>query len=155
LPGRGAATDRLGMQQRGRKKLADAVVIEGMFGKRAEPPPELPPRQVEIWLETVSTEPVEHFSSAATKAMLADYCAHRESVENIESVIRLFQPDWLKSAEGVKRYSELIKIRDSETRAASTLATKLRLTNQSRYTPKTAATAARNTEKGFRPWDEL
>jgi hypothetical protein len=142
------------MHQRGRKKIADAVVIEGMFGVRAEPPADMPLRQAEIWRETVSTEPVDFFSSAATKALLSDYCGHRESTETIDAVIRKFKAEWLVSAEGIKRYGELLRLRDSEARAAASLATKLRLTNQSRYERKTAATAAHNAEKGFRPWDE-
>jgi hypothetical protein len=148
------AIDRWGMQQRGRKKIADAVVIEGMFGVRAEPPADMPPRQAEIWRETVSTEPVDFFTSAATKAILSDYCGHRESIENIDAIIRKFKAEWLVNADGIKRYRELLRLRDSETRVAVYLATTLRLTNQSRFQPKHAATAARNAEKGFRPWDE-
>jgi hypothetical protein len=142
------------MQQRGRKKIADAVVIEGMFGVRSEPPADMPSRQAEIWRETVSTEPVDYFTSAATKALLSDYCGHRESIESVDAVIRKFKAEWLADAEGIRRYRELLRIRDAETRAAVNLATKLRLTNQSRYQPKAAATAARDAGKGFRPWDE-
>jgi hypothetical protein len=39
---------------------------------------------------------------------------------------------------------DLLKMRDMETRAATMLATKLRLTNQARYTPMAAASANNN-----------
>jgi hypothetical protein len=34
------------------------------------------------------------------------------------------------------------------------MATKLRLTNQSRYTPKAASTAAGRVKGGVKPWEE-
>ena len=63
------------------------------------------------------------------------------------------QAEWLKNSEGARRYHSLLKMRDLEIRAAVSLATKLRLTNHSRYDAKTAATASKNAAKGFKPWD--
>ena len=68
-------------------------------------------------------------------------------------IIDTFQPEWLKTGDGVRRYGELLKIRDAECRAAATKATKLRLTNQARYTPQAAATASRNALKTTKPWE--
>jgi len=110
-------------------------------------------RQAEIWRETVSSEPADWFGTAALRSMLSDYCCHREAVENVTQVLNQFKPDWLKNAEGAKRYKELLKMREAETRAAASLAGKLRLTNQSRYTPQAAGTAARNAAKGLKPWE--
>jgi hypothetical protein len=142
------------MGARGRKSSeADAVVIVGSFGTRPEPPEELTDRQSEIWRETVSSEPPDFFNTAALRALLMDYCRHRESAENVSSIINSFQAEWLKSQDGAKRYQALLRMRDMETRAAAQIATKLRLTNQSRYTPQAAATAAKNTGRGQRPWE--
>jgi hypothetical protein len=44
-------------------------------------------------------------------------------------------------------------LRDKESRRAAILATKLRLTMQSRYTPKASATAAARAT-GLRPWEK-
>ena len=44
-------------------------------------------------------------------------------------------------------------MRDLETKAAADKATKLRLTNQSRYTPQGAANTSKHGVKGFVPWD--
>jgi hypothetical protein len=146
------------MIKRGRKSAEEiaiaANVIAGGFGKRPEPPVELTEKQIEIWKLVVSSEPQDYFNSEALRGLLADYCRHRESANMVSLVIESFKGEWLKSNEGAKRYKALLQMRDIETRAAAGLATKLRLTNQSRYTPEKAATAARNAAVGPMPWDE-
>jgi hypothetical protein len=50
---------------------------------------------------------------------------------------------------------DLIKIsrtRDCETKALGDKATKLRLTNQARYTPQAAGTAAKKAGSELKPW---
>jgi hypothetical protein len=142
------------MRQRGYKSAAaNAVVISGAFGKRPEPPDDLTPRQAEIWRETAASEPVDFFNTSALRSLLADYCRHREAAENVSSIINQFRPEWLKNGEAVKRYQSLLRIRESETRAATAMARALRLTNQSRYTPGAARTAAANAGKGLKPWE--
>jgi hypothetical protein len=142
------------MAKPGRRSSADAaVVITGAFGKRPDPPSELTERQAQIWRETVASEPADFFSTAALRSLLADYCRHRQSAQDVSEIINVFQPDWLKNAEGAKRYHGLLKMRDLETRAAAGIATKLRMTNQSRYTPQAAGTANRNAVKGAKPWE--
>ena len=141
--------------KRGRKSAAErAVVIAGNFGRRPEPPEDLTEDQAEIWRELVSSEAPDYFNTAALRGMLADYCRHRASGRIISDIIDSFQPEWLKAAEGAKRYQGLLRMRETETRAAASLATKLRMTNQSRYTPHAAATASRNAARGLKPWEE-
>lgn len=144
------------MGSRGRKSVAEQTikVIDGGFGnKKAEPPDELSPDERTIWRETVNSEPNDWFDSAAKRALLKDYCRHRGEAERISGIIYSFQAEWLKTAEGAKRYRELTKIRDGECRAAGDKATKLRLTNQSRYTPKGAAGEAKRFMKERLPWE--
>ena len=143
------------MEKRGRRSAAseNAAVVQGNFGKRPEPPAELMDEEAEVWRRVVASEAVGWFDTAATQNLLVDYCRHRAAVEKVTEVINLFQSEWLKNAEGAKRYRELLKIRDQESRAAVDKATKLRMTNQSRYNAKNAATAAANAAKGPKPWD--
>ncbi len=143
------------MAPRGRqsKAASEIGVIAGGFGRRPDPLPELNEAEARIWRETVSSEPVDFFATSALRALLADYCRHRASVEMVSEVLQAFKADWLKNAEGAKRYHGLLRMRDLETRAAAGMATKLRLTNQSRYTPQAAGTASRNTAKGMKPWE--
>ncbi len=48
----------------------------------------------------------------------------------------------------------MLRIRNRETRALVSLASRIRLTNQSRYTPSAAGTAGRNHTSGPKPWDD-
>ena len=140
------------MRQRGRRSAAELAVIVGEFGKRPEPPDYLTGRQAEIWRETTASEPLDFFSSAALRGLLADYCRHRQAAEDVSAIIDNFKPEWLKNGEGVKRYQALSRIREIETRAAMSMARSLRLTNQSRYMPRGAARTALNAS-GPRPWE--
>jgi hypothetical protein len=45
-------------------------------------------------------------------------------------------------------------MRDIEARGAADKATKLRLTNQARYTPQAASTASKAAPRGKMPWEE-
>lgn len=143
------------MQQRGKKSggAIGAKVVEGDFGKRPSSPDDLTEDQALIWDSVVRSEPADFFSTSATQGMLKNYCRHQSASDQITRVINLFQDEWLRNAEGAKRYRDLLRAREGEARAAASMATKLRLTNQSRYTPQASATASRNTAKGGKPWE--
>ena len=144
------------MGKRGRKSIAEQTiaVIGGNVDARPEAPGDLTARQMEIWNATVATEPPNYFSSAAQRGILSDYCRHRAESERLAKVIDAFDIEWLQNDEGVKRYELLAKMRDRETKGAITCATKLRITNQSRYTPLSAATAKRNSaQQATKPWE--
>lgn len=144
------------MRQRGRKSpSARAVVINGGFAWRLEPPPEgLTERQAEIWRSVIATEAPNFFATGALRGLLADYCRRSESAEIVSGIIDQFKLEWLKTGEGALRYKLLLQVRDLEVRGATSLATKLRLTNQSRYTTQSAATATRNNlAQVAKPWE--
>jgi hypothetical protein len=143
------------MKQRGRKSAAElAVVVQGNFGKRPEPPADLTEDQAEVWRRSVSSEPLDFFSTEILRDLLKGYCRHTATANSLSEIIDSFKPEWLKAAEGAKRYGELLRMRDAEVSAAIRLATKLRVTNQSRYTPRAAESASRNTARGYKPWEE-
>ena len=142
------------MNKRGRKSPGELSVVHGTsFGERPPPPADLNARQAEVWVETFASEATAFFSTAVLKALLADYCRHRDASEIVSSIITSFEPGWLKSADGAKRYKDLLGMRDLETRAGVSIAGKLRLTNQARYTPQAATTASKNSTVGGRPWE--
>jgi len=109
-------------------------------------------RQAIIWREVVETEAAELFATAATRNLLADYCRARQTAETYTELIEGFSPDWLRTEEGLDRFRAICRGRDVETRAAVTLAMKLRLTNQSRYVKDHSAVAGRKSA-GQRPWE--
>lgn len=144
------------MIQRGRKAAMSkpAVVVDGGFDRRPEPPDDLTERQKDIWRTVTASEDPNFFATGATRGLLADYCRRRDAGESVSKVINSFQPDWLKSGEGALRYKQLLQMRDMEVRGAASLAVKLRLTNQSRYHHEKANTIGRNAQgRATKPWD--
>ena len=142
------------MGNRGRVSIAEAAVVAPNFGtKRPEPPPELTPRQQELWRETCAAEAAEFFTPGAVLGLLADYCAHREAAEKLTAMINAFEDAWMSTREGLARYHALLKMRELETRGAAHLATKLRLTNQARYRPDKPDRLAGQGKNGPMPWE--
>lgn len=138
---------------------ADAIasgltVIQGGFRKTDDaPPPELTEPEAAIWRAVIATEAKEFFASAVLRGMLADYCRHKASADKLSEFLSLFELDPV-NIRGMARYEQVLKIRANEIRAATSLATKMRLTNQSRYGKRAAHTAARNANTQVqRPWD--
>jgi len=142
------------MRQRGKKSAASLTIIQGDFEReRPEPPPDLTPAQADLWRRVVRDEPADFFSTEATREMLKDYCRQRGEVDRVSKEIDSFKSEWFKKKGGPERYKELMKMRDYVVRGATTLATKLRITNQSRHSTKTAGVASRNASRGIKPWE--
>lgn len=141
------------MAARGRKSAASLSVIHGSLDQRPVAPAELTTAEAEVWDRTVTHEAADVFGTAALQQMLKDYCRHVVAAERLGKVIEghMAQPG---SEDGIslRELDCLLKMRDRETKAIADKATKLRLTNQSRYTPKAAATAAKNAGQARKPW---
>ena len=140
------------MGDRGPKSSESIVIVAREFGVRPKAPGTLTPQQRRIWEDTVSSERAGFFKTAALRALLTNYCQHIESAILLSREIECCDPDWLKKEAGLARFDKLLALRARETRAGADMATKLRLTNQARYTPQSAATAAKRA--GHQPpWD--
>ena len=81
------------------------------------------------------------------RALLQNYCRHQAGADEMSELIDSFQLEWLKDAAGMRRYEWLVEMREKESRAAAQMATKLRLTNQSRYTNRAAASAVQDQQE--------
>lgn len=139
------------MGQRGRKSSASLSVVAGTsIDGRAKAPDDLTEFQRKVWDRTVGNEAAETFGTAALQQLLKDYCRHVESDYRLTVQIdRHLENDCSNLA--LEDLDRLMKMRERETRAIADKATKLRLTNQSRYTPGAAGTAAKkSTER--KPW---
>ena len=141
------------MATRGRKSGAALSVVVGQIDGRPVPPKDLTKFQADVWQRTVGAEPLDQFRTAALQQLLKEYCRHCEAADVLEREIAKTQPEWLTDDDGLKRYDKLLAMRDRETKAIGDKATKLRLTNQSRYTPQAAATAAKSTGRALKPWE--
>jgi phage terminase small subunit len=139
---------------RGRKSEARLAIVVASPAERPSPPGQLGDAEAEEWRQVAARMPVDWFTRE-TWPLLEAYCSHAVSHRALSVRIREWQA---KPADAsVKLFADLLKMRDREVRAMTSLATKLRLTNQSRYDHKTAETAARKDGTGAaqttRPWD--
>lgn len=114
-------------------------------GNRPEPPEELNEEQAELWTLIVSTKPVEWFSEDVLP-LLAAYCKAVYEHRRMSKALGSLDPV-------TKEYRDLAKTIQSQGTMMKTLATSMRLTPQSRYTPMAAATAGRRVAKK-KPWED-
>lgn len=98
---------------------------------RLDPPEDFPLAESAVWKDVVQTKPVDWFE-ADSAPLLAEYCRAKVMCDRLAGRIDNCGPEELK---------DLLKMRDTESRRLATLGCKLRLTQQSRYTPKSAQTA--------------
>ena len=142
------------MKQRGRVSSAALSVVAGTdIDGRPAAPVGLTDRQREVWSRTVANEAADTFKTAALQQLLADYCRHVETGEFLSRQIEdLMKPGVEVDLEDLNK---LIRLRDCETKASADKATKLRLTNQARYTPQAAATAAKKASAERKPWQSV
>ena len=141
--------------QRGRKSAASKMlkVIDGSFAADTTPPKTLTPGQADIWRKVIKSEPAGYFDSEALRGLLVNYCEHRESCARLSAMVDAIDVAGL-TLDDVAAFDKLLKMRDMESKSVMRCATKLRMTSQSRYTPKTAATAARNHSNAPSPWQD-
>ena len=126
-----------------------AVVRPRML--RAEPPAELSAVEASFWRAVVETKPPEWFLPDTYPLLLA-YCRARSASEIIAQQLAAFEPAWMETPEGLARYDKLTQIQARQTMLLTTLATKMRLAQQSRYTETAANTAAKHGLAGTKPW---
>ena len=137
-----------------RKSAASLAVINGGLDRRPDPPADLTDAEAEVWAATVAHEAADVFGTAALQQLLKDYCRHVVAAERLGKVIEghMTLGSDAEDSISLKDLDCLLKMRDRETKAIADKATKLRLTNQSRYTPKAAATAAKREGQAAKPW---
>jgi len=135
--------------RKSRVSLSIANVIEGGFDRRPQPPDNLTSEQRQFWEKTVASEPPDFFASHATQQLLMMLCYHHDEVERINKDLKKYRRELMKSGD----YPKYVRVRGEEIRRFVSVATKLRLTNQSRYGSRTAASAQQNAAK-YRPWED-
>ena len=141
------------MKKRGPASGADLSVVPPMPELRTPPPPAyLTTEQGGEWRRIVAAMPAGFFGQE-TWPILAAHVANITACRRVAERINLVDPATLTTSPGLERYDVLLRAQARQTNALLKTATKLRLTPQSRYTPKAAGTAHRNSPKGRRPWE--
>ena len=77
---------------------------------------------------------------ASWKGVLADELAN-------------FDRAWMADDDGLKRYDRLLAMSERESRAASSLATRLRITRQAVEHPQTVGLSLASQSKARKPWE--
>ena len=120
------------MESRGRRSTAELSVVRPSGGlvaieARPEAPVELTREQATEWTEIVNRLPAEWFPRE-THGMLAQYCRH---VINARRVAKLIETLANNTIIDVEEYDRLLKMQEREGRAISSLATRMRISQQS------------------------
>lgn len=144
------------MTKRGRKSTASlsvaATVAPISTESRLMPPTHLNDAVREEWLRVVNDQPAGAFS-ATHSALLEMYCKHVVKARMLDNEIEAFESAWLADDDGLKRLDKLTAIAERESRAASSLATRLRITRQAVEHPTTVGRTLKNQAKGRKPWE--
>lgn len=127
-----------------RKSTAALSITPPAITGPAEPPADLTEDQAALWREVVESKPSDWFGPDSLP-VLKEYVRAATTCDRLAVVVER------ALEEGSDGLPKLLEMRDREAKRVAVLATKLRLTQQSRYTPKAAGTADRKAG-GARPW---
>ncbi len=139
------------MGTRGRKSAAELGIIQGI-PQRPEPPGELTPAQAEEWRAVVARMPVDWFGRE-TWPLLLQYCRHVTNAAHIAQLIEAAHDLDIGDRTALMRFNRLLGMQERQSNTLAGLATRMRLTNQSRYTASSAASRAKGGHSGKPPWE--
>ena len=122
-----------------------SIVPASPVGELPAPPEELTAAEARLWTETVESKPADWFGPDSFP-LLKEYVRAAVMCDALAKQARSAVK--AKDATTIKL---MLDMRDKEAKRVAGLATKLRLTQQSRYTPQAASTANRRAN-GRRPW---
>lgn len=136
------------MGTRGPKSSASMALVQGNpieAVRRPIPPDELSDEQSDEWQSVVDRLPADWFPRE-THGLLTQYCRHIVAARRVAQLIA----DHEKSDEfDVEVYDRLLKMQEREGRAISSLATRMRLSQQTTYDPK-----KRKPKAAAKPWED-
>lgn len=118
---------------------------------RLESPAHISEAERSIWVEVVNDQPADAFT-ATHGPLLELYCRHVVQARVIADELAVFDRAWMADDDGLKRYDRLLAMAEREGRAASSLATRLRITRQALHAV-TAARQVANAPKTRKPWE--
>lgn len=142
------------------RKSASALAtppVADVSARRPAPPTTLTAPQAEVWVSVLSTYPADHFRPAE-RDLLALYCKHIVEAQRLSRLVETITDDTIKAAgEAMDVYLKLLRARDTETKAATSLARSMRITHQSRVSKHQASAAMDKAERedaGRKLWEQ-
>lgn len=142
------------MKQAGRKSAAQLATVATLPARKIPPPSDLSEAEGLVWVEVMSTKPASWWD-AGSLPLLAQYCRVTVEATRVGELVRS-EAEFLDTKKAdLKQYARLRRMQGAISRELVALATKLRLTQQSRYDAKSANTASQHagTVAKKRPWD--
>lgn len=140
-----------------RKSLAAVSVLPVRLDRRPEPPEHLSPAQAELWRTITEAKSADWFTVEALPLLEAYVRAieqHRlvsNAVDAFGDILMSPDADPLLVLANIKALNRLHAMQERQANLMQSLATKMRLTQQSRWQPSTAA--SKSEAKGSRPWE--
>src|SRR5262245_13170770 len=113
--------------------------------ERIRPPHELNDEETEFWVAVTASEPADWFS-ASTAPLLTQYCRHCVHARRIAELLERATGD---KALDPNNYDRLLRMQERESRAIVTLATKMRICQQS----TTNHRGNKRTGTAKKPWE--
>jgi hypothetical protein len=141
------------MAQRGRKSAASLAVKAAptLSDARLPAPLHMSDAESAVWVDVVNDQPANAFSPTHGP-LLEMYCRHVVLSRVLADEILNFDRSWLADDDGLKRYDRLLAMHERESRAASSAATRLRITRQA-IDQQTVARSIINAPKAKKPWE--
>jgi len=140
------------MATRGKASAAALETQAVPAGRRPAPPDGLTAEQRAEWKGVVDRMPADWFTREV-QPLLVLYVQHIATGRKLGSAIDAY--DAGRIVADIEGFEKLTKMREREGRAASSLATRMRLTPQSRYNPAAAHTATKTGGKtAKKPWED-
>ena len=140
---------------RGRKSAASlaavALTLPAVSSQRLQAPRHLSDAEQCVWVQVVNDQPASAFTDTYAP-LLELYCRHIVQARILSDELANFERSWMADDEGLKRYDRLLAMNEREGRAASSLATRLRITRQA-IDQQTVARSQINAPKGRKPWE--
>lgn len=142
------------MAKRGRQSLASKVISPNsalITQNRLQAPLSMSDAELAVWHELINDQPASAFT--ATHAPVIEmYCRHVVNSRILADELLNFDRSWLADDDGLKRYDKLLAMSERESRAASSLATRLRITRQA-IDHATAGNLLKNNVRTKKPWE--
>lgn len=138
------------MPRKSTAALAVAPVAGPLEVRRLEAPAHLSDAEREVWLQVVNDQPADAFTPTHMP-LLELYCRHVVQARVVADQIAAFEPAWLANDGGLQRYDKLLAMNEREGRAASSLATRLRITRQAIDQQTVARALVKDVKR--KPWE--
>jgi hypothetical protein len=133
--------------KRGRVSAAALTVISpgGIETiRRPAPPDDLSDEQAAEWKAVVNRLPADWFPRE-TQGMLAQYCRHVVAARRVAQLVKAIEAD---ADFDIVAYDRALKMQEREGRAISSLATRMRITQQTSYDK-----SKKKPIQGVKPWE--